>query len=383
MKINNKGFSMIELLLAISLLGILSGIGIQAFQRYQTKARKQAVETLAKSASQAAEDYLMDHPAAKKVDLKTLYEENYISSIENPYNSDTTCSGKVKIFKEAQTSSKSLSKNTYTVSVCCDENYYTYSFPDGSVIQDEWCKALPYDISKIKEVKVLNVYPYHSGLKVFGDHLKSWMDTYGKGIIKVDKIYINDFNTQYATKLVKNDDGWNYDVVVFGFVDCNGNQDLSEGAAKLVDKFLSSGGSAIFGHDTITKGCGDHKNFNTLAKYVNMEVQNIHNPYPKGNSISIIKKGIFTDYPYQIGDVGTTLTIPESHVYGQVAHGNVWITFNDFSGDDADKIYLSTYGSNAFIQTGHMNGDATIDERQIIANIIFYAKAIKFVDEDD
>ena len=374
MKINNKGFSMIELLLAISLLGILSGIGIQAFQRYQTKARKQAVETLAKSASQAAEDYLMDHPAAKKVDLKTLYEENYISSIENPYNSDTTCSGKVKILKVDQTSSKALSKNIYTVSVCCDENYYTYSYPSGSVIQDEWCKALPYDISKIKEVKVLNVYP-----DVNANKFKEWMDTYGKGIIKVTPVSIKDFNKNPYGYLGSKG-SWKYEVVAFGFYDSNNSKDLTPDSSKAVSEFLDSGGSAIFGHDTIAN-ISTHSNFNKLAKYVNISLEP-----PKWKAlptVSIVRKGIFTEYPYQIGDVGTTLTIPESHVYGQVAHGNVWITFNDFSGDDADKIYLSTYGSNAFIQTGHMNGDATIDERQIIANIIFYAKAIKFVDEDD
>ena len=42
-KLNNRGFSMVELLASIAILGILSGIGIQAFQRYQTKSRKQAV----------------------------------------------------------------------------------------------------------------------------------------------------------------------------------------------------------------------------------------------------------------------------------------------------------------------------------------------------
>ena len=88
----------------------------------------------------------------------------------------------------------------------------------------------------------------------------------------------------------------------------------------------------------------------------------------------IIKKGIFTRYPYDIGEEGTILTIPQTHVSGQNANGEVWLTIDGFS-DKYKSIYLSTYRYNAFIQTGHTNGSATADEQKIIANIIFYAKA--------
>ena len=157
---------------------------------------------------------------------------------------------------------------------------------------------------------------------------------------------------------------------------------LSAASASLVDQFLENGGSAIFGHDTITiKGCGSHTYFNTLAKHVNIELGTAG--YTATGSLKIVKRGIFTEYPWAIGDVGSPLTIKPSHVYGQIAHGDVWITFNLPAESDANRVYLSTYGTNAFIQTGHTTGSATEDEQKILANIVFYAKAIRFADDDD
>ena len=176
---------------------------------------------------------------------------------------------------------------------------------------------------------------------------------------------------------------WNYDEIVFGFVDCNGNQDLSANAASLVDDYLNSGGAAIFGHDTITtNGCGNHSNFNSLKGHVNLETRS-GIKHQSSTKVKIVRKGVFTEYPYKIGDVNTILTIPSSHVYGQVANGDIWITFENINdNDEANKIYLSTYGRNAFIQTGHSNGTATADEQKIIANIIFYMVAQQYVNDD-
>ena len=56
---------------------------------------------------------------------------------------------------------------------------------------------------------------------------------------------------------------------------------------------------------------------------------------------------------------------------------DVWLTFDNI-GTPAKSIYLSTYGNNAFIQTGHSNGSATEDEQKIIANIIFYTMSQRY-----
>lgn len=380
-KKNNKGFSLIELLGVVVLLGILMLTGMLAYSRYKQKARNQAYDTLAISAERAMEEYIMDHPTETSVSFETLYEDQYLEKPLDPASKDNLCEGKVVIKSTEIGEDDALDVNQYEVHVCCSNYNYTYTESGKIKNKDKYCKAYPFSMDELKEkidnIKVLNVYPYHSSKGIYGNQLKNWMDTYGKGIIEVTPVYIQDFNSNPESYLGTNGN-WKYDEVVFGFVDCNGNQDLSAAAATLMDEYLASGGATIFGHDTLTaNGCGSHTNFNTLAKYVNMTL-NSGVTYKASNKVKIVRNGVFTEYPYSIGNIGTVLTIPTSHVYGQVAHGDIWITFDGTDDIDANKIYLSTYGNNAFIQTGHSNGSATDDEQKIIANIIFYMVAKQY-----
>ena len=381
MKLNNKGFSLVEILGVMVILAIILTVAIGEYTKYLTNTTEKAYDILAANVETATEEYLMDHPTATKVTFDQLIEGGYIESIEDPGKDDENCEGKVFIKDSMLTEDNSLQEKRYTVSIGFYKYDYSYEKPGKIKTQDKYCKAHPYDITKITNIKVLNVYPYHKSTKIYGNHLKDWMNTYGKGIISVTPVYIEEFNKD-PKKYLGEKGNWNYDEVVFGFVDCNGSQDLTAEAANLVDEYLSSGGAAIFGHDTLTKaGCGSHTNFNSLADHINMELKGIHT-YPSGTSVEIVREGVFTEYPYKIGNIGSKLTIPKSHVYGQVAHGDVWITF-DVTGDyvESDKIYLSTYGNNAFIQTGHSNGKATDDEQKIIANIIFYMVAKQYSEE--
>ena len=115
------------------------------------------------------------------------------------------------------------------------------------------------------------------------------------------------------------------------------------------------------------------------------------NAYLESTTVKSVRRGVFTQYPWNIEDIansnGGILSIPKSHVYGQVAGGDVWITFtggtNIEAQTEANKIYLSAYGNNAFIQTGHSNGTASIHEQKIIANIIFYMIAKQYVEEEE
>ena len=165
-----------------------------------------------------------------------------------------------------------------------------------------------------------------------------------------------------------------YDVIVFGFADCNGNKDLNDKSAKVTEAYLKAGGSAIFGHDTMYYS---NPYFSKLAKYVGITLNGSSTPYI--SKVKINKEGIFTSYPYSIEK--KVLTIPESHITNQVAHGDIWLTFTGnpkLSNDASRNFYLTTYGNNAFIQTGHTGGQATEDEQEILANIIFYTVAKRY-----
>ena len=132
---NNKGFSLVELLAVLAILGILFVIGITAYSRYKVKARKQGYETMAKSASQAASEYKMDHPSATAVTFDTLHKNGYLSSLNDPGSKKSLCSGSVNIKTNSGTGS-SLDEEEYTVAICCSNYNYTYYYPAGNKVKN-------------------------------------------------------------------------------------------------------------------------------------------------------------------------------------------------------------------------------------------------------
>ena len=76
---------------------------------------------------------------------------------------------------------------------------------------------------------------------------------------------------------------------------------------------------------------------------------------------------MLTNYPYNIGDIGTILKIPATHTLFQIPHGDIWMRLtND------NQFYLTTWNNTAMIQTGNSNGAATSDEQKVIMNTIYY-----------
>ena len=57
-KVNNKGFSLVEILAAIVILGVLMTLAANAYNVYKKDARQQAYDTMAKTATTAAENYM-------------------------------------------------------------------------------------------------------------------------------------------------------------------------------------------------------------------------------------------------------------------------------------------------------------------------------------
>lgn len=225
------------------------------------------------------------------------------------------------------------------------------------------------------KVKVLNVYPD------VGNNLKTWMETngYGKGLISVDEVSIDNFNADPTNYLKDSNGNWKYDVIYEGAWDDNNGKDLSANAEQAVEEFIKAGRGYLGGHDTFLDYSA---NRNKLSSYLNI-IPNVSSWY--GNtSVKINKKGLLTNYPWQIGDVGTTLTVPLSHSTGQYAFGDIWIKYNGNSWNSdtetniyngkttTNNFYLTTWNNTAMIQTGHSDGSATPDEQKIIANTLFY-----------
>lgn len=133
-KINNKGFSLVELLAVITILGILAGGAIVAYSKYKAKAKVQAYDTLAKSSMQAMEEYMMDHPnTTDPVTINTLYYEQYLERPTDASSSENECVGNVTAeHVPAPITDKKLDTYKYTINICCANYEYQYEYTPGN-----------------------------------------------------------------------------------------------------------------------------------------------------------------------------------------------------------------------------------------------------------
>ena len=269
----------------------------------------------------------------------------------------------------------------------------------------------PQTIPSKSTVKVLNVYPdgTDKGTETYTDKngnqqtlykselLKEWMEApnpespngYGKGLISVDPVNISTFNADPDSYLKNSDGTYKYDVVMFGSWDGNGTyskqSDLSDSAESSMETFLKSGRGVLLGHDTAAMNFS-HDNFVKIAtNYLGLTVSNTI-PVYGDSKVVIMKKGLFTNYPWNIGDVGSVLNVPMTHTYGEFTPSDVWLQFqgntwipgnNEVSGamvnsTGTNEFYLTSKNNIAMIQTGHSCGQATADEQKILANTLFY-----------
>lgn len=279
-----------------------------------------------------------------------------------------------------------------------NKNFKVYQSPD----EGKTWKSVGIDYRDVKEVKCLQIYP--------NDHakgqLKEWIEDngYGKDIIKIDEVDITSFNDNPLKYLKDENSLYRYDVIFFGTWDMNGEKDLSSAGADAVLDFIRSGRGAIFGHDTIADSrkpnfwqCATTAGIynpvvvpgpdGTWVRNATIYSGNADTPYnvPVMGDISKVKisrKGLFTNYPWEIGEVGDVLSVPACHT-SQSAQGDIWLRFTDdtYTEDDMStdgNFYLTTHDNTAMIQTGHSKGAATDDEQKILANLIFYLNQLLF-----
>ena len=131
---NNKGFSLIELLAVVAILGILFGLGVQAYSAYIDQSRNKAYLTLVQSGETAMNNYLVDHSSVTQMTYAELYEQEYLERPTDPGNKIQMCKGRVTVTTTKGTG-KALDTYTYTTDVCCTN--YIYRFTNNRKVKQK------------------------------------------------------------------------------------------------------------------------------------------------------------------------------------------------------------------------------------------------------
>ena len=77
-----EGFTLVEMVIVVTILGILSGIGFMKFGNVQEKSRENADYIAAANLATAANLYLLENPNNDNtISMETLKEQGYINSI--------------------------------------------------------------------------------------------------------------------------------------------------------------------------------------------------------------------------------------------------------------------------------------------------------------
>lgn len=204
---------------------------------------------------------------------------------------------------------------------------------------------------------------------------KMWMESpnienskgYGRGLIAVDSVSIGNFNNNPTSYLFDVNGKYKYDVVYLGAWDGNGGKNFNEIAKQAIVEFIKTRRGFLTGHDT---------NIEYLIPYLNFSKTAVSQSYAS-SQLKISKKGLLTNYPWNIGEIGTILNIPLTHTQTyQNPMGEVWLQFYNSAWGQENypecNFYLTTWNNTAMIQTGHSNGSATADEQKLLANTLFY-----------
>lgn len=97
---NKKGFTMIELMAAITLLGIMSTLAVVSVSKYLNKSKKTVYRDYEDTLKNATTNYFLDHTgllpeindvSGTKVLATTLINEDYLENMKDPTNKSFNC----------------------------------------------------------------------------------------------------------------------------------------------------------------------------------------------------------------------------------------------------------------------------------------------------
>lgn len=143
MKKNNKGFTLVELLGVMTIMGILMVVAIPAVTKYLTRSRNTSTDTMVKSAYEAMENYMMDNDvligvgSSQTFDVSDLVKEQYLEPLKDPIGNEARCdgSGSTVVVKRDNNTTGGLINYKYTVTIKCPQSgTLIYTFPKDDMV---------------------------------------------------------------------------------------------------------------------------------------------------------------------------------------------------------------------------------------------------------
>ena len=138
---NNKGFTFIELLAVIVLLGLLMTIGITSLSKYIKTSREKSYRILSQSIYEAYENCTIEGECSAPTpdndiefsELGELVNKGYLDNLKNPYKGKEDCTGSINISatENYDSSISEYVKYKYDVTLYCDGmEAVPYTWPD-------------------------------------------------------------------------------------------------------------------------------------------------------------------------------------------------------------------------------------------------------------
>lgn len=138
---NIKGFTMIELLGTITIMGILLGVAVPAVSRHIARSREQAYETLLKTSYEAAQSKATNtmadptsSPSGIEYSIIDLAKEGYMDDPIDPQKDRSLCTGTVKI--TGSTNASGMNTYKYKVVLTCSGKTRTRTFDTDGTVED-------------------------------------------------------------------------------------------------------------------------------------------------------------------------------------------------------------------------------------------------------